>query len=462
MRLQLPLFALALAALLTACSSKDTPESPSATQPAGTQSAGSTSSATADASPAVTATTAATKRLGVPGNVTYSANPPATFDPLPGAKTSTGMLGSAVYRIEIPDDWNGDLVLFAHGYRGETKTLTVGNPPRALRELLIEQGYAWAASSYSENSYAPGIGADDTLALKQLFEKEHGEANRTLLYGESMGGNVIALSLEHYPEEYDGALSVCGAIGGQEQLDFLASWAMLGEYFSGMPIDIGGGPAVLNTTTLLQMAGTLGSPEAPSARGEQFISAVRMLTGGPRPFYLEGFDDQYIANFAFLLIDPSRVTPMTLAATNAGAVYAIEPGLGVTNETLNTAVRRLAADPKYRDASAYPDRVPTTAKISDPLLTLHNTGDLFVPISQEVDYRKKAEAAGTANLLVQRAIRAGGHCQFSAEELTTAWNDLVTWVNDGKKPAGDNLAGDLSDIGTQFTNPLRPGDPGVK
>jgi hypothetical protein len=36
----------------------------------------------------------------------------------------------------------------------------------------------------------------------------------------------------------------------------------------------------------------------------------------------------------------------------------------------------------------------------------------------------------------------------------------VRWVRDGVRPAGDDLSGDLTDIGRQFTNPIRPGDPG--
>ena len=118
------------------------------------------------------------------------------------------------------------------------------------------------------------------------------------------------------------------------------------------------------------------------------------------------------------------------------------------------------SDPAARNAEAHPDAVLTTGKISDPLLTLHNTGDLFVPISMEQDYRKVVEAAGNGDLLVQRAIRAGGHCKFSGEELTTAFADLVAWVKDAKKPAGEDLSGDLRNAGMAFTDPLRPGDPG--
>ena len=62
---------------------------------------------------------------------------------------------------------------------------------------------------------------------------------------------------------------------------------------------------------------------------------------------------------------------------------------------------------------------------------------------------------------MQRIIRDGGHCKFSAEEMTAAWNDLRAWVTDKQKPKGDDVLGDLSDAGRQFTNPIRPGDPGT-
>lgn len=409
----------------------------------------------------VTGPTVEPGRVGVPSGAVYTAAP-AEFEPLDGATAHTGSLGAAVYRVEMPADWNGDLVLYAHGYRGETTQLTVTNPPRALREELIAEGYAWAASSYSENGYVPGLGADDTLALKREFEAQFGAPARTYLYGESMGGAVIALSLENFADDYDGALAVCGALGGQEVIDYLAAWALLAEYLTGVSLPLGETARNISPTTLLSLSSALGSPESPTEKGAQFLSAIRMLTGGPRPFFLEGMTEQYVANFAYLLVDPTRQLPVTKAATNDGVVYEIEDGLGLDSAALNAAVRRLAADPAVRDAARHPDRVPTTAQISDPLLTLHGTGDLFVPISQEIAYLAKAKAAGTDGNLVQRAIRAPGHCDFSPEELTAAWNDLVAWVEDGARPVGDDLSGDLTDIGMAFTDPLREGDPGTR
>ena len=398
-------------------------------------------------------------KLGTLSGVITTSQAP-DFQPLPGAKASFGKLGNAVYQVEIPTAWNGDLVMFAHGFAGFGTTVSVDPPPRALREQLVSQGYAWAASSFSENGYTPGIGADDTLALKLYFEQQFGKAKRVYLAGASMGGNVVTLSLEHYGDQYDGALAVCGAVAGEEIIDYLTSWTALAEYTSGVPFPIGEGAGKMTPVLLQEVPKALGSPDLPTQKGKAFASAVKNLTGGPRPFFAEGFKEQYLVNFGLLLLDPDRKALAARAGTNVGVTYDVDDTLGITDTQLNAGVRRLKADADARNAVTHPDAVPTTGKITKPLLTLHGTGDLFVPISQEQSYRQKVDALGKGDLLVQRAIRSGGHCKFSDAEYTTAFNDLVAWVKDGKKPAGDDLRGDLTDIGRQFTNPLRAGDPG--
>ena len=95
------------------------------------------------------------------------------FEALAGAKAYSGKYDGGIYRIEIPDTWNGELVLYAHGYTASTGSagsqLRVGN--HTIREHLIKQGFAWAASSYRCNGYVPGIGLRDTVALVDLFTK---------------------------------------------------------------------------------------------------------------------------------------------------------------------------------------------------------------------------------------------------------------------------------------------------
>lgn len=43
-------------------------------------------------------------------------NDDPTFDALPGARASFGQYEGGIYRVEIPDTWNGELVLWAHGF----------------------------------------------------------------------------------------------------------------------------------------------------------------------------------------------------------------------------------------------------------------------------------------------------------------------------------------------------------
>ena len=47
---------------------------------------------------------------------------------------------------------------------------------------------------------------------------------------------------------------------------------------------------------------------------------------------------------------------------------------------------------------------------------------------------------GKGDLLAQRAIRGVLHCDFTGPEFVQAFSDLVSWIETGVKPAGDNFA----------------------
>jgi pimeloyl-ACP methyl ester carboxylesterase len=381
------------------------------------------------------------------------------LDALAGARTIVGENGGATYNIEVPDAWNGEVVYFAHGFRGNGPDLSVQAPP--IRDYLIQHGFAWAASSFSKNGYEPGVGAKDTYALRDVFTAKVGVAKRSYIYGQSMGGHVVALSLEQYPTAYDGALSECGVVSGHEILDYFVSWAALAGYFSGTDL-------FANSTDAGKLIGVLrgdlpavlGQAKSPTEKGKAFAAAIQRLTGGPRPYFREGYLSNYVLNFGLLLQAVAQPQVSNAVAENQHTEYAIKDGFGVTGDEINRAITRIAANPAYRDPATYPEFADFTGKIQVPLLTIHGTGDLFVPISLEQSYRRIVETAGNGELLVQRAIRRSGHCSFSQEERITAFEDLVKWVEQKQKPAGDNILGDLTDAGRAFTNPLLSDDPG--
>jgi hypothetical protein len=94
------------------------------------------------------------------------------------------------------------------------------------------------------------------------------------------------------------------------------------------------------------------------------------------------------------------------------------------------------------------------------MLTLHTLGDLFVPFHMEQEYAARVAAHGASHLLVQRATRDFGHCTFTPLELVQTFVDLVTWVEGGVKPAGDNVldAAAVADpnFGCTFTDKASP------
>jgi hypothetical protein len=102
----------------------------------------------------------------------------SAFTALPGARTLTGIEQGQAYRIEVPQAWNGGLVVWAHGYRGEGREVYVDSPP--LRQHLIAQGWAWAASSYQTNSYDVQQGVTDSHAMVQRFLAKTGSSEADL------------------------------------------------------------------------------------------------------------------------------------------------------------------------------------------------------------------------------------------------------------------------------------------
>jgi pimeloyl-ACP methyl ester carboxylesterase len=387
------------------------------------------------------------------------------FEALPGAKSSFGRYAGGLYRIEIPESWNGELVLWAHGFVDNTgaqgSRVRVGFPGAGqggpLREHLVRNGFAWAASSYRCNGYVPGVGLLDTRALTDVFLKSNGGRPPTRIYmvGASMGGHVTVLGLQEFPTDFAGGLAMCPS--GPGEMDFLTAVATASELISGVTVSDS-----TRERDIERLTGILGKPSAYTDKGRQLASVQIEISGGPRPFAVEGLATRFTENVSAAASLPT-VDAWDRVATNADVRYAIDETLGLTSDAINTRVRRKAADPQARGVDGpYDETIPFDGRIERPLMTLHGTGDLYVPISLERLLKQAVDAAGKPQLLVQRIIRIAGHCGFSQSEQIRAFDDLARWVRVGPRPEGDDVLGDLNDAGLKFTDPLRPGDPGAR
>jgi pimeloyl-ACP methyl ester carboxylesterase len=401
------------------------------------------------------------------------------FDALPGIPTTRfwGVTRGAGWRIEVPDIWNGDLVLYAHGYAGEGDLLVVQNPSQGLRTHLLNRGYAWAASSYRANGYVPGTGAEDTSDLLKIFKQEvtretaggrKGKPKRVYLIGVSMGGHVVGHMIEKWRNSFAGALPLCGVMGDNELFDFFQDMYLLAETVVGnvpvvpTPADYFTNPAAGWLVTRTKLGSPY--PTVLTPAGQRFKQMLENLSGGDRPIFDEGFvgtsGGALAFNAGFAVAGPGRENLETIYQ------FDTDPTLSPEEQSFNQAILRIAADKQVRDRNGIFTSATSSpalgAKFKIPVLTLHTLGELFVPFHMEQVYARRAAAAGTDDLLVQRAIRGRTHCEFTTAELTTAFDDLVDWVVNGVKPEGDDILDPAvvaaPDFGCKFTSGAHAGN----
>lgn len=388
----------------------------------------------------------------------------ATFAALGGSTVDTdrwtGVLGGAAYRVEVPKTgWNGKLVMWAHGYRGTGPNLTVDTP--IMRRYLLDNGYAWAASSYSKNYYDVRVGVEDTNALALNFVQIAAAKGRTLttpskifITGVSMGGHITAAAIEAEAQvnatnkvKYAGAVPMCGVLGDTELFNYFGGYQVAAQQLAGFPI------TSFPTTDFAALAPAIQSalwstfPTQTNAQGDKLKNAVMNLSGGDRPFYKEGWANAGNQGniFASLGGDGTINGILTQNVLDTTQLFYKVDATSTSNTALDTSFNNSAfkirptadANRLRRDGLRW---IPTSpGDISIPVVSIHTLGDLFVPFKMEQVYFDRTKAKGTDRFLVQRAIRDVGHCAFTAAEATTAFDDMVKWEAGGPKPAGDDV-----------------------
>jgi hypothetical protein len=364
-----------------------------------------------------------------------------------------GVLGGAAYRVEVPANWNGKLVMYAHGYRGTGAALTVSNP--SIRRYLIQNGYAWAASSYSKNYYDVRAGVEDTNALALAFTQIAAGRGRTLaapsriyITGHSMGGHVTGAAIEAEAAttavnkvRYHGAVPMCGVMGDAELFNQFAAMQVTAQAVAGVP------SYPTNKWSEIQalVTGLLFTtfPSVPTAKGAQYLSVVEHITGGERPLFDQGiaFGGSFPSAYGTFGSDGTIDGILNKNVLDTRAYSYRIAGDEAATAALNASVQKLTAVPDAnrlrRDGLRWIPQI--NGEVQIPVVSIHTLGDLFVPFSMQQVYRQRVDAKGNGNWLVQRAIRGASHCDFTVAEQEQAFDDMVKWERDGIKPTGDDV-----------------------
>ncbi len=389
-----------------------------------------------------------------------AAQPGDTIDIASSSRWS-GVLKGSAYMVEVPANWNGKLVMYAHGYAGTGPTLSV-TPPR-FRRHLVQMGYAWAASSYSTNYYDVRAGVEDTNALALAFNSiavQNGRPlatpSRTYITGISMGGHIAAAAVEAETLatavnkfRYNAALPMCGVMADVELFNRFAGMQLAAQALAGaadQPFAKWAEVQGQVSSSLFTSFPTAASPTLPittTVKGTQFASVVKNLTGGERPMFAQGFEYGGSYRFAYGGFggDGTINGILTQNVLDTQALRYTIDGDAPATAALNAAAQKISAQPDAnrlrRDGLRWIPQVNGAFKV--PVLSIHTLGDMYVPFAMQQSYARRAAAQGSNAQLVQRAQRGAAHCDFTVAEQVESFDALVAWEQSGAKPAGDDV-----------------------
>jgi pimeloyl-ACP methyl ester carboxylesterase len=337
--------------------------------------------------------------------------------------------------IEIckPLNWNGKLILYAHGYVSVYKPLALPTEADFYTPLFISLGYGFATTSYSANGLAIQIGIDNILDLRKRFIKEFGEPTQTYLTGASEGGLVTTLAIEQHPELFSGGLPLCGPCGDfQRQINYYGDFRVLFDYFF---------PGVLPGNVITIPDGLIANWESVYVPAilqaiAQNVPATLKLLYAAQAAFVPG-DANTIANTVIGLlwydvfatrdaIDKFKGQPYD----NTNTVYSI-PGSPEESLLLNQQVPRFASDKKaQKEIQKY---FETSADISIPVVKAHTTGDPIIPFWHLPLYQAKTVDQGTTSFFTGIPVQRYGHCTFTEAEIVNSFGLLVQKV-EGQMP----------------------------
>ncbi len=358
----------------------------------------------------------------------------------------------AWYWIAIPKAWNGSLVVHTHG----GPRLKTPKPDDAIEDLqrfavTVAEGFAWAGSNYRREGFGVRSAAEDSDTLRKLFWTTYGRPKRTLLHGQSWGGNVAAKTAELYGQGadgkpvYDGVILTNGVVsGGTRAYDFRADLRAVYQFYCGnhpakdevqYPLwqgqPIGSKltnkelEARLNACTGLNLPADQRSPE--QARKLANILAVTKIPERTLDNHLNW------ATFTFADMVNKRLGGKS-PFTNVGVVYKGSDD----DKALNRGAPRFKADPEGVRRLA--EDSDLTGKLLVPTLTMHAIDDPTAFVELEQVLHDTVAKAGKSDLLVQSFTDESEHSKLATPEYAALFRAMTAWIEQGEKPSPTSLA----------------------
>jgi pimeloyl-ACP methyl ester carboxylesterase len=354
---------------------------------------------------------------------------PAAFPACVQSNCTTGLQASgAQYLVCQPEKscWNGNMVIFAHGYVAPDQPLGVPQSQLSIGGISLpatfnQLGYGFAASGYSKNGLAIEQGVNDTRDLVQNIVQKQIAPRRVYLIGASEGGLVTALSAEQLPDLYNAAGAACGPIGSfQNQINYLGDFRVVFDYF--FPGILPGSPfnipqqAMTDWDTVYVPRITAALAANPNATAQLLSVTKASFTSDPATV------GETVLGILWYNVFATNDASATLGGQpfdNHNRIYH-----GSANDLLlNLKIERFTASSAATAAIAA--HYETSGKLMIPTVTNHTMGDPIIPYRHETLYTLKTLGAGSFFERTSLASASYGHCAFNSGEILVAFALIV-------------------------------------
>ncbi|MEO8744090.1 MAG: prolyl oligopeptidase family serine peptidase [Candidatus Dormiibacterota bacterium] len=372
------------------------------------------------------------------------------------------------YLIEVPDPWNGTLVLYSHGYQ-----FAAADPPDAgdpgTRGWLLAHGYALAGSSYATTGWALQQAFQDQIAVLDVFDSKFRHPDRTIAWGHSLGGMITAGLVQLFANRFTAALPMCGVVAGGpgvwnqgldsefalqtlqpefkhvKLVDFMsigdaaANFGVASSALAAAQKSAEGRARIALGSALADVPGWFDPASPEPAANDYAAQEMNQVQWDNNPDFYFGFFGRFEleskfragGNFSWNTGVDYRV--QLSHSTDFAEVKALYSAAGLDLnaelDQLNNAPR-ISADPS---AVAYVSKYITyNGSLNMPVLTMHTTGDGLVEVTDENAYASVVRSAGDNSMLRQVFVHRAGHCSFSPAETISAFQTLVHRLDTGR------------------------------
>ena len=354
----------------------------------------------------------------------------------------------AIYMIVMPKQWNGDLVVHAHGgpFLGAPTVKRVTEDVERWT-IMPRLGYAFASSSYRQGGVAVSAAAEDNERLRRLFIDKVAKPKHVYLHGQSWGASVAAKGAELFADgkPYDAVLLTSGVLGGgTRSYDFRLDLRVVYQYLCHnhplpsepqYPLNIGlpADSPMKQADLAKRVDDCLGLNKPAAERSAEQTAKIKTIVD---VIHIPERSIQSHLNWAtwhFQDIAQKR-TGGASPFGNVGAVYA-----GSSDDAaLNAGVLRYKADAKaVATLSADAD---LGGRIPVPVLTVHAIHDPTAMVELQESFGRTMAAAGRGDALVQTFTGDRDHSYLSDPTYAALMDALTTWATQGKKPTPESIA----------------------